>query len=143
MNGEEDHRWRNPLHENCKGFKVLGFWLLRVFPGGLRCKGGVKPHAVRCRGAGEYIKDTEEYINIELDSSRNRLIRLEIIITSATFGVAMFSLVAGARRPPGTGHARPTCPHLLQHAPAGSCGDQSEFDVYPRNTGYQPLWLRV
>ncbi|KAK9820945.1 hypothetical protein WJX81_001015 [Elliptochloris bilobata] len=44
---------------------------------------------------GEYIKDTEEYINIELDSSRNRLIRLEIIITSATFGVAMFSLVAG------------------------------------------------
>jgi len=26
--------------------------------------------------AAEYIQDTEEYINIELDSSRNRLIRL-------------------------------------------------------------------
>ena len=55
--------------------------------------------------AGEYIKDTEEYINIELDSSRNRLIRLEIIITSATFGVAMFSLVAGAPRPRGPGQS--------------------------------------
>lgn len=45
--------------------------------------------------AGEFIKDTEEYINIELDSSRNRLIRLEIVITAGTFGVAIFSLVAG------------------------------------------------
>ena len=45
--------------------------------------------------AGEFIKDTEEYINIELDSSRNRLIRLEIVLTAGTFGVAIFSLVAG------------------------------------------------
>jgi hypothetical protein len=42
------------------------------------------------------VKDTEEYINIELDSSRNRLIRLEIVLTAGTFGVAIFSLVAGA-----------------------------------------------
>jgi hypothetical protein len=48
------------------------------------------------RYAGEFIKDTEEYINIELDSSRNRLIRLEIVLTAGTFGVAIFSLVAGA-----------------------------------------------
>ncbi|CAL8469012.1 g8553 [Coccomyxa elongata] len=44
---------------------------------------------------GEFIKDTEEYINIELDSSRNRLIRLEIVLTAGTFAVAIFSLVAG------------------------------------------------
>ncbi|KAK9835541.1 hypothetical protein WJX74_002638 [Apatococcus lobatus] len=44
---------------------------------------------------GEYIKDTEEYINIELDSSRNRLIKLEIVITAATFSIALWGLVAG------------------------------------------------
>ena len=44
---------------------------------------------------GEFIRDTEEYINIELDSSRNRLIRLEIVITAGTFGVGIFGLVAG------------------------------------------------
>ena len=44
---------------------------------------------------GEYIKDTEEYINIELDSSRNRLIRLEIILTAATFAITPFNLLAG------------------------------------------------
>ena len=43
--------------------------------------------------AGEYIKDTEEYINIELDSSRNRLIRLEIVLTAGTFAVAIWSLL--------------------------------------------------
>ena len=46
-------------------------------------------------GAAEYIQDTEEYINIELDSSRNRLIRLELLINTATFSIAMYSLVAG------------------------------------------------
>ena len=45
---------------------------------------------------GEYIEDTEEYINIELDSSRNRLIRLEIVLTGATFSLALWNLVAGA-----------------------------------------------
>lgn len=45
--------------------------------------------------AAEYIQDTEEYINIELDSSRNRLIRLELVINTATFSIAMYSLVAG------------------------------------------------
>jgi len=44
---------------------------------------------------GEYIEDTEQYINIELDSSRNRLIRLEIILTAGTFALAVFTLVGG------------------------------------------------
>jgi magnesium transporter len=43
----------------------------------------------------EYIKDTEEYINIELDSSRNRLIRMDIILSVATFAIMPFNLLAG------------------------------------------------
>lgn len=50
---------------------------------------------MQCCCVGEYIKDTEEYINIELDSSRNRLIKLEIVITAATFSIALWGLVAG------------------------------------------------
>ncbi len=49
--------------------------------------------------AGEYIKDTEEYINIELDSSRNRLIRLEIVLTAGTFAVAIWGLVGSEMLP--------------------------------------------
>ena len=44
---------------------------------------------------GEYIDDTEDYINIELDYSRNRLLRLEILITVATFCLALYNLLAG------------------------------------------------
>ena len=43
----------------------------------------------------EFIQDTEEYINIELDSARNRLIRLDIVITAGSFSVAIFSLATG------------------------------------------------
>ena len=49
--------------------------------------------------AGEFIKDTEEYINIELDSSRNRLIRLEIVLTAGTFAVAIWGLVGSEPLP--------------------------------------------
>lgn len=48
------------------------------------------------RPAGEYIDDTEDFINIELDFKRNRLIRIEILITTATFAIAFFNMVAGA-----------------------------------------------
>lgn len=43
----------------------------------------------------EYIKDTEEFIDINLDWTRNRLIKLEIMLTAATFAIAPFNLVAG------------------------------------------------
>ncbi|KDD73567.1 hypothetical protein H632_c2049p1 [Helicosporidium sp. ATCC 50920] len=43
----------------------------------------------------EYIKDTEEYINIHLDSSRNQLIKLDILLTAAAFAIAPFNLMAG------------------------------------------------
>jgi hypothetical protein len=45
--------------------------------------------------AGEYIDDTEDLINIQLDYSRNKLIRFEIMLTTGTFSLAMFSAVAG------------------------------------------------
>lgn len=46
-------------------------------------------------GADEYMKDTEAYIDIELDSSQNRLFRLDIVLTAATFALALFHVVAG------------------------------------------------
>lgn len=52
-------------------------------------------HALPRTRAGEYIDDTEDLINIELDYSRNRLIRLEILITIGTFSLAFFNIVTG------------------------------------------------
>jgi hypothetical protein len=52
-------------------------------------------HAVGRNITGEYVEDTEEYINIELDSSRNRLIKLEVVLTAGTFALAIFTLVGG------------------------------------------------
>ena len=44
---------------------------------------------------GEHIQDTEAFININLDSAQNSLIRLEIVLTAGTFALAIFSLVGG------------------------------------------------
>ncbi|KAJ0750946.1 putative Mg2+ transporter protein, CorA-like/Zinc transport protein ZntB [Helianthus annuus] len=43
----------------------------------------------------EYIDDTEDFINIQLDNVRNQLIQFELVLTTATFVVAMFGVVAG------------------------------------------------
>ncbi|RYR40976.1 hypothetical protein Ahy_A09g046718 [Arachis hypogaea] len=43
----------------------------------------------------EYIDDTEDFINIQLDNVRNQLIQFELLLTTATFVVAIFSVVAG------------------------------------------------
>lgn len=43
----------------------------------------------------EYIDDTEDFINIQLDNVRNQLIQFELILTTATFVVTIFSVVAG------------------------------------------------
>jgi hypothetical protein len=37
----------------------------------------------------EYIDDTEDFVNIELDSQRNQLIKLELVLTTATLFVSM------------------------------------------------------
>ncbi|OUS45627.1 magnesium transporters: cora family [Ostreococcus tauri] len=46
-------------------------------------------------GLNEYIDDLEDLIEIELDSQRNRLIQLELILTTATLCLTCFSVVVG------------------------------------------------
>jgi len=41
----------------------------------------------------DYIEDTEDFINIELDSHRNQLIRLDLILTAATASIALITAV--------------------------------------------------
>lgn len=42
----------------------------------------------------EFIDDTEDFVNIELDSQRNQLIKLELVLTTATLFVSMYGVVA-------------------------------------------------
>ncbi|KAL8139002.1 hypothetical protein V2J09_005003 [Rumex salicifolius] len=41
----------------------------------------------------EYIDDTEDYINIQLDSHRNQLIQLELFVSSSSVCLSLYSLV--------------------------------------------------
>ncbi|KAJ4954188.1 hypothetical protein NE237_031020 [Protea cynaroides] len=43
----------------------------------------------------EYIDDTEDFINIQLDNVRNQLIKFDLLVTTATFVVAIFAVVTG------------------------------------------------
>ncbi|XP_024964191.1 magnesium transporter MRS2-I-like isoform X2 [Cynara cardunculus var. scolymus] len=43
----------------------------------------------------EYIDDTEDYINIQLDNHRNQLIQLELFLSSGTVCMSVYSLVTG------------------------------------------------
>lgn len=43
----------------------------------------------------EYIDDTEDYVNIQLDNQRNELIQLQLTLTIASFAVAVETLMAG------------------------------------------------
>lgn len=43
----------------------------------------------------EYIDNTEDYINIQLDNHRNQLIQLELVLSSGTVCLALYSLIAG------------------------------------------------
>ncbi|WVZ22425.1 hypothetical protein V8G54_000969 [Vigna mungo] len=43
----------------------------------------------------EYIDDTEDYVNIQLDNHRNELIQLQLTLTIASFAIAIDTLVAG------------------------------------------------
>lgn len=42
----------------------------------------------------EYIGDTEDYVNIQLDNQRNELIQLQLTLTIASFAVAIETLIA-------------------------------------------------
>ncbi|XVF28708.1 hypothetical protein REPUB_Repub15cG0053300 [Reevesia pubescens] len=43
----------------------------------------------------EYINDTEDYINIQLDNHRNQLIQLELFLNSGTLCLSIYALVTG------------------------------------------------
>ncbi|XP_061365742.1 magnesium transporter MRS2-4-like isoform X2 [Gastrolobium bilobum] len=43
----------------------------------------------------EYIDDTEDYVNIQLDNHRNELIELQLTLTIASFSIAIETLIAG------------------------------------------------
>lgn len=43
----------------------------------------------------EYVDDTEDFINIELDSHRNQLIRLDLVLTSFTACMGLITAVTG------------------------------------------------
>lgn len=43
----------------------------------------------------EYIDDTEDYVNIQLDSHRNELIQLQLVLGIASFAIAINTLVVG------------------------------------------------
>ncbi|CAM6102871.1 unnamed protein product [Calypogeia fissa] len=43
----------------------------------------------------QYIDDTEDFINIQLDNVRNQLIQFELLLTTATFVVAVWGVIAG------------------------------------------------
>ncbi|WCJ18392.1 Magnesium transporter MRS2-4 [Euphorbia peplus] len=42
----------------------------------------------------EYIDDTEDYVNIQLDNQRNELIQLQLTLTIASFAIALNTLIA-------------------------------------------------
>ncbi|XP_010241673.1 PREDICTED: magnesium transporter MRS2-4-like [Nelumbo nucifera] len=44
----------------------------------------------------EYIDDTEDYVNIQLDNQRNELIQLQLTLTIASFSITIETLIAGA-----------------------------------------------
>ncbi|XP_020221351.1 magnesium transporter MRS2-4 [Cajanus cajan] len=44
----------------------------------------------------EYIDDTEDYVNIQLDNHRNELIQLQLTLTIASFAIAIETLIASA-----------------------------------------------
>lgn len=43
----------------------------------------------------EYVHDTEDYVNIQLDNQRNELIQLQLTLTIASFAIAIETLIAG------------------------------------------------
>ncbi|XP_022942922.1 magnesium transporter MRS2-4-like [Cucurbita moschata] len=43
----------------------------------------------------EYIDDTEDYVNIQLDNQRNELIQFQLTLTIASFAIAIETLIAG------------------------------------------------
>lgn len=48
-----------------------------------------------CLQVREYIDDTEDYVNIQLDNQRNELIQLQLTLTIASFAIVFETSIAG------------------------------------------------
>lgn len=49
----------------------------------------------KLQALGEYVDDTEDFINIELDNHRNQLIRIDLLLTTLTSSVAFVTAITG------------------------------------------------
>ena len=49
----------------------------------------------RMKALDEFVESTEDYINIDLDSKRNQLIQVDLLLTFAMFITSLFTLVTG------------------------------------------------
>jgi magnesium transporter len=52
--------------------------------------------SLKLKQVREYIDDTEDYVNIQLDNQRNELIQLQLTLTIASFGIAANTFIVGA-----------------------------------------------
>lgn len=52
-------------------------------------------YCCRMQAVGEFIDDTEDYVNITLDSHRNQLIQVDLFMNAATFCVSMVTFITG------------------------------------------------
>lgn len=52
--------------------------------------------SLKIKQVREYIDDTEDYVNIQLDNQRNELIQLQLTLTIASFGIAANTFIVGA-----------------------------------------------
>ncbi|KAL0296307.1 UNVERIFIED_CONTAM: Magnesium transporter MRS2-4 [Sesamum radiatum] len=52
-------------------------------------------HVLNLRLRHEYIDDTKDYVNIQLDNRRNELIQLQLTMTIPSFAITIETLTAG------------------------------------------------
>lgn len=62
----------------------------------------------RLESLGNHITDVEAFVNIDMDAARNRMIKWEIVLTTATFTMGIYAVVAGV-----LGENIPLAPHFM------------------------------
>eukprot|EP00892_Ulva_mutabilis_P010338 jgi/Ulvmu1/7677/UM038_0108.1 len=62
----------------------------------------------RLESLGNHITDVEAFVNIDMDAVRNRMIKWEIVLTTASFAMAIYAVVAGV-----LGENLPLAPHSM------------------------------
>lgn len=72
----------------------MAAWIARV-----RCEACDPVCADRARNClqrlGNRVMDVEAFVNIDMDAVRNRMIKWEIVLTTASFAMGIYAVVAG------------------------------------------------